>query len=59
MTIVDSENRKTQDIGHCRKCDFQWVIKGDTKGTNKGYHIGKVCPFCRSAAVYYLKEDTR
>jgi len=50
--------KRTQDIGHCRKCDFQWVVKDGTKGSKHGYATGRVCPFCKNNSVYYTQERT-
>ena len=54
-----TEERKFQDIGHCRKCKFQWVVVDGAKGKNSSTVRGQVCPDCRSADVYYTKEDNR
>lgn len=50
--------KKTQDIGHCRECDFQWVVKDGTKGQTHEGVTGRKCPFCNSERVYYTKEQT-
>lgn len=54
-----SDERATQDIGHCRRCKFQWVIKDGAKGKNYAYIKGRVCPVCGSERVYYSKESNR
>lgn len=54
-----SDERKTQDIGHCRVCKFQWVVKHGIKGKNSSTVRGQVCPDCRSSNIYYTKEDNR
>lgn len=51
--------RRTQDIGHCRNCKGQWVVKHNVKGKRTGTVNGQVCPFCRSERVYYKTEDNR
>lgn len=61
MPYVDN-GQKTQDIGHCKNCDFQWVItaniRGD-KGSHRHTYNGRVCPFCKSNAIRYSKESNR
>jgi hypothetical protein len=56
---MPTNERSTQDIGHCRRCKMQWVVKDGAKGKNSSTHKGQVCPDCRSADVYYEKEDNR
>lgn len=56
---MTSTEPSTQDIGHCRKCKGQWVVRDGAKGQKHGYATGKVCPYCKSANVYYTKEDNR
>lgn len=50
---------KTQDIGHCHRCKFQWVIAAGAKGKNYPQVKGRVCPFCKCERIYYTKEDNR
>jgi len=57
MPYLDN-GQKTNDIGHCRVCNFQWVVKDGTKGAKHGYATGRVCPFCKNNSVYYTKERT-
>lgn len=61
MPYIDV-GQKTNDIGHCRTCGGQWVVAEGTKGkraTRSNQHTGRVCPFCKSASVYYRKESNR
>ena len=58
MALVEP-TKKTQTLGHCRKCDFQWVVIEGTKGKRFSHTTGQVCPFCNNASVRYTKEDAR
>lgn len=59
--MTSTEERKTQDIGHCRKCKGQWVVLDGTKGirNNSTGANGQVCPYCKGQSVYYSKELNR
>lgn len=61
MPYVDN-GQKTQDIGHCRACRFQWVITANIRG-DKGNHThtynGRKCPMCGAASVRYTQEENR
>lgn len=61
MPYID-EGQRSNDIGHCNRCEFQWVIAPGTKGKrgNKdNTYDGRVCPFCGSNSIRYEKESNR
>ena len=61
MPYIDI-GQKTHDIGHCRRCNFQWVIAPGTRGergSTKNTYNGQRCPFCGSGSVYYEQESNR
>jgi hypothetical protein len=61
MPYIDTGD-KTTDIGHCRTCKGQWVVTANIKGkkaTHDHTATGRVCPYCKSTAVYYTTEDNR
>ncbi len=54
-----TSERNVQEIGHCKRCKMQWVVKDGAKGKKTSIVNGQVCPDCRSNAVYYTTEDNR
>lgn len=61
MPYIDTGARY-QYIGHCKTCKGQWVVTANIKGksaTHDNTTTGRVCPYCRSQSVRYVKEDNR
>lgn len=61
MPYIDTGAKYTL-IGHCRRCNGQWVVTANLKGksaTHDNTATGRVCPYCKGTSVRYEKEDNR
>ena len=57
---LPSHDGNTNEIGHCRHCGFQWVIREGAKGKKYSNVSGRVCPFCGyTDSIEYSQEDNR